>query len=136
MSNAYDQKTIEITLQRSPISVTPNQKKNLLGLGLSYREQSVFRQDTPALRGMLRKVIHLVGVSRATRDQKELPNHLSMQDMVEIIPPTNLPKKTTPGSKVEMKKKAELPKKATRKRTGTTARGPERKGSQRTKKEK
>lgn len=57
---------IEITLRRSAIATTPNQRENLRGLGLFRREQKVRRADTPSLRGMIRKVLHLVEVRKVS----------------------------------------------------------------------
>ena len=41
-----------------------DQKATLRGLGFGRLGQSVTREDSPALRGMLRKVRHLVEVSK------------------------------------------------------------------------
>ena len=56
---------VEIVLRRSRIGTTRNQRANLTGLGLRVRGASVRRADSPALRGMLKKVHHLVEVRRA-----------------------------------------------------------------------
>ncbi|MGB3648296.1 MAG: 50S ribosomal protein L30, partial [Desulfobulbales bacterium] len=37
-------------------------RATLVGLGLTRREKTVVRKDTPEIRGMLRKVEHLVTV--------------------------------------------------------------------------
>jgi large subunit ribosomal protein L30 len=55
-------KTIRVTLVRSPIGYTEDQKKTVLALGLRRMHQTVEHKDHPALRGMIRKVIHLVQV--------------------------------------------------------------------------
>ena len=55
-------KTVFVTLVRSPIGYTKNQKKTVLALGLRRMHQTIEHKDTPALRGMIRKVEHLVQV--------------------------------------------------------------------------
>jgi len=55
-------KTIRITLVRSPIGYTKDQKATAMALGLRQMHQTVEHQDNPALRGMIRKIIHLVQV--------------------------------------------------------------------------
>ena len=55
-------KTVRVTLVRSPIGYTKDQKKTVLALGLRRMNQTVEHQDNPALRGMIRKVIHLLRV--------------------------------------------------------------------------
>ena len=55
-------KTLRVTLVRSPIGYTKNQKKTALALGLHRMNQTVEHKDTPALRGMLFKIIHLLRI--------------------------------------------------------------------------
>ena len=54
--------TLKITLKRSPIGRAKDQKATLVGLGLRRMHQTVEREDTPSIRGMVKKVIHLVDV--------------------------------------------------------------------------
>lgn len=54
--------TLKITLKRSPIGRAKDQKATLVGLGLRRMHQTVEREDTPSIRGMVKKVIHLVEV--------------------------------------------------------------------------
>lgn len=56
---------IKITLVKSTIGRLPNQKKNVEALGLGKVNSSVIQKDTPAIRGMIRKVSHLVKVEEA-----------------------------------------------------------------------
>jgi len=56
------EKTIRVTLVRSPIGYTEDQKRTVLALGLRRMHQTVEHKDHPALRGMIRKVVHLVRV--------------------------------------------------------------------------
>jgi large subunit ribosomal protein L30 len=55
-------KTIRVTLVRSPIGYTKDQKETVLALGLRRLHQTIEHKDTPALRGMLTKVIHLLKI--------------------------------------------------------------------------
>jgi large subunit ribosomal protein L30 len=55
-------KAVRVTLVRSPIGYTKDQKKTVLALGLRRMHQTVEHQDNPALRGMIRKVTHLLRV--------------------------------------------------------------------------
>lgn len=55
-------KTLRVTLVRSPIGFTKDQKKTVLALGLRRMHQTVEHKDHPALRGMIQKVIHLVQI--------------------------------------------------------------------------
>ncbi len=51
---------LKIRLIRSHIGRPPAQKAVLNGLGLSKVNKIVFLNDTPEIRGMIRKVEHLV----------------------------------------------------------------------------
>lgn len=55
-------KTIYVTLVKSPIGYTKDQKATALALGLRRMNQTIEHKDTPALRGMVQKIIHLVQV--------------------------------------------------------------------------
>ena len=55
-------KTVRVTLVRSPIGYTKDQKQTVLALGLRRMHQTVEHQDNPAVRGMIRKIIHLLRV--------------------------------------------------------------------------
>jgi len=57
-----DNKTVFVTLVRSPIGYTKDQKATVLALGLRRMHQTIEHRDTPALRGMIRKVIHLLQI--------------------------------------------------------------------------
>jgi large subunit ribosomal protein L30 len=54
--------TVKVTLTKSKIGSTKKIRQTLIGLGLTRREKTVIRKDTPEIRGMLRKVEHLVTV--------------------------------------------------------------------------
>ena len=55
--------TIKITQTGSPIRRIPAQKQTLIGLGLNKMNRTVELQDTPEVRGMIRKVQHMVSVA-------------------------------------------------------------------------
>jgi len=58
-------KRLRVTLVRSGINRPERQKATLRGLGLKRPRSSVVLNDTPAIRGMIFKVQHLVRVDRA-----------------------------------------------------------------------
>jgi len=55
-------KKLKITQTRSIIDQIAPQKRTILALGLGRPNYSVVKNDTPQIRGMIRKVIHLVRV--------------------------------------------------------------------------
>ncbi len=56
---------LKITLIRSGIDRPKTQKATVKGLGLRRLNHSVILEDTQAIRGMIRKVQHLVAVEPA-----------------------------------------------------------------------
>ncbi|HNB50367.1 MAG TPA: 50S ribosomal protein L30 [Anaerolineales bacterium] len=55
-------KTLTVTLVKSPIGYTKRQKATVRALGLNHLNQTVEHTDTPAVRGMLTKISHLLRV--------------------------------------------------------------------------
>ena len=55
-------KTITIEQTGSPIGRKPEQRATLVGLGLNKMRRQKTLEDTPAVRGMIDKVRHLVRV--------------------------------------------------------------------------
>lgn len=55
-------KTLRVTLVRSAIGFSKDQKATVRALGLRRLHQTVEHKDTPAVRGMITKVIHLLKV--------------------------------------------------------------------------
>ena len=53
---------IEITLKRSVIGRKENQVKTVQTLGLKKVNDTVIHNDTPAIRGMINKISHLIAV--------------------------------------------------------------------------
>ena len=58
-------KKIKVTQTGSPIGRTDEQLATLIGLGLNKRHRSRVLEDTPAVRGMINKVRHLVRTEEA-----------------------------------------------------------------------
>jgi large subunit ribosomal protein L30 len=56
---------LKVTLIRSGINRPQDQKDTIKGLGLTRMHKSVLLNDTAAIRGMIRKVAHLVTVEPA-----------------------------------------------------------------------
>jgi large subunit ribosomal protein L30 len=59
---ADDKKTLAVIQTGSPIGRRADQEATLKGLGLNKRHRRRVLEDTPAVRGMIRKVQHLVRV--------------------------------------------------------------------------
>jgi large subunit ribosomal protein L30 len=55
-------KTLRVTQIGSPIGREASQRQTLIGLGLNKRHRTRELEDTAAVRGMIRKVQHLVRV--------------------------------------------------------------------------
>ncbi len=56
---------LKVTLVRSTIDRSTKQKQTVIGLGLRKLNSSSVVEDTRAIRGMIRKVQHLVAVEPA-----------------------------------------------------------------------
>ncbi len=59
-------RTITIRLKKGTIACDPVQRATVAGLGLKRREQQRTLENTPAVRGMIKKVLHLVEVVSQT----------------------------------------------------------------------
>ena len=55
-------KKLQVTLKRSIIGSTESQRATVRGLGLRKINQTRILNNTPAIRGMVKKVIHLINV--------------------------------------------------------------------------
>jgi large subunit ribosomal protein L30 len=55
--------TVQVTLIKSPTGFKSNQATVVRGLGLRRIRHTVTLKDTPAVRGMIHKVRHLVDVT-------------------------------------------------------------------------
>jgi large subunit ribosomal protein L30 len=58
-------KQIKVTQLGSPIGRREYQRATLIGLGLNKRHRSRVLEDTPAVRGMINAVAHLIKVEEA-----------------------------------------------------------------------
>ena len=65
------QSHLKITLVRSAIGTPETQRRTLVGLGLRRLGRSVTRPNTPAFRGMVKKVMHLVSVEETSAVQRD-----------------------------------------------------------------
>ncbi len=59
---AKAEKTVRVTQVGSPIGRPADQRATLVGLGLNKMHRTSELTDTPAVRGMINKVRHLVRV--------------------------------------------------------------------------
>lgn len=59
---ANTKKTIKVTQIVSPIGKPKDQRDTLIGLGLNKMHKVSELEDTPSVRGMIRKVQHLIRV--------------------------------------------------------------------------
>ena len=55
-------KKVKVTLLKSPIGALKKHKACLAGLGLRRVRHVVELEDTPAVRGMINKIMHMVEV--------------------------------------------------------------------------
>ncbi len=60
-------RTITIRLAKGTIACPPRQRATINGLGLKRREQVVTLENTSCVRGMIKKVLHLVEIVSETR---------------------------------------------------------------------
>lgn len=54
--------TITVKLKKSPISCTEVQKANVRGLGLRKVGSTKTLENTPSVRGMIKKIIHMLEI--------------------------------------------------------------------------
>lgn len=57
---------LKITLRRGLAGTTQDQRATVRSLGLRKIRQSVVREDRPEVRGMVRKVLHLIDVEETS----------------------------------------------------------------------
>ena len=51
---------LKLTLKKSVIGSTKKIRATVTGLGLTKTNKTIIRMDTPEIRGMVQKVVHLV----------------------------------------------------------------------------
>lgn len=64
-------KKIKISLVRSAANLPRDQQDTVRSLGLRRTRASVIKEDTPAIRGMIQKIHHLVEVAPVDESQVE-----------------------------------------------------------------
>jgi len=62
-ASASGKKTLTVKLIRSTIACDPKQRATAKGLGLTKMQKVVTLEDTPCVRGMINKIIHMVEVT-------------------------------------------------------------------------
>lgn len=62
-------KALKVTLVKSPIGYTRDQRDTVKSLGLTRLNKSRQHKDTPVIRGMLNKVSHLVRVEEVEPEE-------------------------------------------------------------------
>ena len=62
MAKKAEGKTIKVTLVKSAIGFPEPQKATVRALGFHRLHETVEREDTPVLRGMIAKVVHLIQI--------------------------------------------------------------------------
>ena len=65
MAAGTRKKVIRVTQIGSPIGRRKDQRQTLIGLGLNRMHRTRELEDTPAVRGMVNKIQHLVRVEEA-----------------------------------------------------------------------
>ena len=60
-------RTITVRLKKSRISTPPDQRATMNGLGLKRIRQERTLENTPSVRGMIKKIIHLLDIVSETR---------------------------------------------------------------------
>ena len=60
-------KTITIRLEKGRIGLTPDQRATMQGLGLKHRHEERTLENTPSVRGMIKKVIQFIQIVEDNR---------------------------------------------------------------------
>lgn len=111
---------LQVTLKHSGIGRTQRQKETLRGLGLRRLHQSRILQDTPAIRGMIGKVNHLVQWQESKSAQLEKNKKVTTYQLGAMAEPA--PKKAkAPAAKTPAKKKSTSTKEGAKKQTKKVA---------------
>lgn len=67
MAKVPGKRTITIRQKKGLMGCTDEQRATVKGLGLGRREQQRVLENSPSVRGMIKKVIHLLEVVSETR---------------------------------------------------------------------
>ena len=65
MAVTQTSKQLSVTLVKSPIGAKPDHRSCVRGLGLRRIRHTVVLENTPAIRGMVNKISHLLNVQEA-----------------------------------------------------------------------
>ena len=122
-------KYLKVQLNYSAIARDQRQKHTLRGLGLRHRHQIRILKDSPAVRGLIQKVIHLISFEET--DQASLPKKEKVKtyQLGEVKAPAKAKSVKKPAGPTEAKapkKDAEKKKPATKapKKTSKAAKAP------------
>ncbi len=63
--------TLKITLKRSIVGRPEKHRKTVRSLGLRKLNKTVILKDTPSVRGMVRKVSHLLEIEENSSDETQ-----------------------------------------------------------------
>ena len=74
---------LKITQVRSRIGSQGKHKKTLDALGISRNYSTVYRNDNPAVRGMLNKISHLVSWEEV--DEKDIPGKTEKSSGISVV---------------------------------------------------
>lgn len=69
MSQQY--RKVRVTLVRSPIGYTDDQRATAVALGLRKMHATAVHTETPQIAGMLHKIRHLLRVEEVTEEQSK-----------------------------------------------------------------
>ncbi len=67
MSDTTTKSTVTVVQTGSPIGRKPGQRETLIGLGLNKMHRRSTLEDTPSVRGMIRRVAHLLRVEESPK---------------------------------------------------------------------
>jgi large subunit ribosomal protein L30 len=67
MSDLATKATVTVVQTGSPIGRKPGQRETLIGLGLNKMHRRSTLEDTPSVRGMIRRVAHLLRVEESPK---------------------------------------------------------------------
>jgi large subunit ribosomal protein L30 len=80
-------KRLRITQYRSAIRRQRNQKETIRSLGIRRLHHTVEHDDTPAIRGMIRTVGHLVRVEEVEAEKRAKPRAAKKPAVETVEPP-------------------------------------------------
>ena len=110
---------LKITLKRSVIGSSPRNRRTVQALGLKKTGRTVFKNDTPAIRGMLKNIDHLIVMVEVDGiPEKEAKQKVAATTTVKDSPKKPAAKKAVakkPAEKKPASKKAAAKKPAAKK---------------------